>query len=55
VLIDVLRRYPPTTSGSNRVARLMSTLDHSLRQAADRSPGHTAGSRADARWKECKS
>jgi hypothetical protein len=33
VLIDVLRRYPPATSGSNRVAQLMSTLDHSLRQA----------------------
>jgi len=55
VLIDVLRRYPPTTSGSNRVARLMSTLDHSLRQAADRSPGHTVVSRADARRPECKS
>ncbi len=35
--------------------RLMRTLDHSLRQAADRSPGHTAGSRADARRRECKS
>ena len=32
VLIDVLRRYPPATGGSNRVAQLMSTLDHSLRQ-----------------------
>jgi hypothetical protein len=55
VLIDVLRRCPPATNGSNRVARLMSTLDHSLRQAADRSSGHTAGSRADARRRECKS
>jgi Imm-5 like putative immunity protein len=55
VLIDVLRRYPPATSGSNRVAQLMSTLDHSLRQPADRSPGHTALSRADAHKRECKS
>ncbi len=79
VLIDVLRRYPPATSGSNRVAQLMSTLDHSLRQAIagrairrvrqrqrqsqsathsngyDRSPGHTALSRADAQRRECKS
>jgi hypothetical protein len=31
VLIDVLSRYPPTPPGRNRVARLMSTLDHSLR------------------------
>ncbi|SDW26374.1 hypothetical protein SAMN05216215_100298 [Saccharopolyspora shandongensis] len=51
-LIDVLRRYPHATVGRNRVARLMSALDHSLRQAADRSPGHTAGSRADARRRE---
>jgi hypothetical protein len=49
VLIDVLRRYPPTTSGSNRVAQLMSTLDHSLRQAVDRSPEHIPLRRADAR------
>jgi hypothetical protein len=34
-LIDVLRRYPPATCVSDRVAQLMSTLDHSLRQAAD--------------------
>jgi len=54
VLIDVLRRYPPATSGSNRVARLMSALDDSLRQAADRSPGHTAGNRGDARRTEYK-
>jgi hypothetical protein len=52
VLIDVLCRYPPATGGSNRVARLMSTLDHSLRQAADRSPGHTVGRGADARRRE---
>ena len=52
VLIDVLRRYPPATSGSNRLAQLMSALDHSLRQAADRRPGHTALSRADARRRE---
>ena len=42
VLIDVLRRYPLATNGSNRVAQLMYTLDHSLRQAADRSPGRRA-------------
>jgi hypothetical protein len=52
VLIDVLRRYPPATSGSNRVAQLMSTLDQSLRQAADPSPGQTAPSRAGARNRE---
>ncbi|MBB4930296.1 hypothetical protein F4561_001116 [Lipingzhangella halophila] len=51
-LIDVLRRYPPAPSGGTRVARLMSTLDHRLRQAADRSPGHTPESRADARGRE---
>src|SRR5439155_12837594 len=79
VLIDVLRRYPPATSGSNRVAQLMSTLDHSVRHSIarhairrvrqrqrqsqsathsngyDRSPGHTALSRADAQRRECKS
>lgn len=48
VLIDVLRRYPPAPSGSSRVARLMSTLDRSLRQEPDRLPGHTALSRPDA-------
>ncbi|WFF07844.1 exonuclease SbcC [Micromonospora sp. WMMD1076] len=32
VLVDVLRRYPPLTGGGSRVARLMSTLDHDLRQ-----------------------
>ncbi|MFI6930255.1 putative immunity protein [Streptomyces sp. NPDC050287] len=52
VLIDVLRRYPPAPGGSNRVARLMSALDHSLRQAADRSPRHTAGGGADTRGKD---
>jgi hypothetical protein len=36
-LVDVLRRYPPATTGTSRLARLMSTLDQSLRQAADRS------------------
>ncbi|WP_234443047.1 putative immunity protein [Streptomyces cellulosae] len=55
VLIDVLRRYPPAPSGSNRVARLMSTLDHSLRQGADRSPRHTAGNGAEAHGRECTS
>ncbi|TQN27577.1 hypothetical protein FHX37_4298 [Haloactinospora alba] len=55
VLIDVLRRYPPPASGSNRVARLMSTLDHRLRQTADHSPGHTAEGRADAHGRECDS
>ncbi|MFI0470292.1 putative immunity protein [Saccharopolyspora sp. 5N102] len=54
VLIDVLRRYPPAAIGRSRVAQLMSALDHSLRQAADRSSGHPAGSRADARGKERK-
>ncbi|MCC5036012.1 exonuclease SbcC [Streptomyces sp. WAC 00631] len=48
VLIDVLRRYPPATGGSSRVARLMSALDHSLRLAAGRPPGPTAGSGAEA-------
>ncbi|XNR87446.1 exonuclease SbcC [Streptomyces sp. R-74717] len=55
VLIDVLCRYPPTTSDSSRVARLMSTLDQSLRQAADRPPGHTAASGTDVRRRECTS
>jgi hypothetical protein len=55
VLIDVLRRYPPAPGGSNRVAQLMSTLDRSLRQAADRSPGNTAPGRADTRGKEHRS
>ncbi|MFJ1831144.1 putative immunity protein [Streptomyces sp. NPDC088178] len=55
LLIDVLRRYPPVTIGSSRVARLMSTLDHSLRRAADRPPGHTAASGAEARRRECTS
>ncbi|MFD7491201.1 putative immunity protein [Streptomyces sp. NPDC059832] len=55
VLIDVLCRYPPAPGGSNRVARLMSTLDHSLRQAADRPPEHTAASGADARRRGCTS
>ncbi len=47
VLIDVLRRYPPAPRGSNRVTQLMSTLDHSLRQAAGPPPGHTALNGAD--------
>jgi hypothetical protein len=34
-LVDVLRRYPPPTTGNSHLARLMSTLDRSLRQAAD--------------------
>ncbi|OKI65598.1 exonuclease SbcC [Micromonospora sp. CB01531] len=55
VLIDVLSRYPIAPSGGNRVAQLMSTLDRSLRQAADRPPGRTALSRADPRGRECKS
>lgn len=55
VLIDVLRRYPPAPSGSNRVARLMSTLDDSLRQSADPSPGHPAAKHADARRRESTS
>ncbi|WP_405392567.1 exonuclease SbcC [Streptomyces sp. NBC_01102] len=48
VLIDVLCRYPPATGGSSRAARLMRTLDHSLRQAADRPLGHTSASGTDA-------
>ncbi|WP_244176750.1 putative immunity protein [Streptomyces albus] len=55
VLIDVLCRYPLSTGGSSRVARLMSTLDHSLRQAAERPRGHTAASGADVRGRECTS
>ncbi|MFF5725107.1 putative immunity protein [[Kitasatospora] papulosa] len=55
VLIDVLCRYPLATGGSSRVARLMSTLDHSLRQAADRPPGHTVASGPDVRGKTCTS
>ncbi|MGW4234900.1 putative immunity protein [Streptomyces sp. NPDC004980] len=55
VLIDVLCRYPPATGGSSRVARLMRTLDHSLRQAADRPPGHTSASGADVAGRECTS
>jgi hypothetical protein len=35
VLLDVLRRYPPPAGGSSRGARLMSTLDHSLRRVAE--------------------
>ncbi|MDO3401792.1 hypothetical protein QWI29_17255 [Mycolicibacterium neoaurum] len=30
-LVDVLRRYPPHTSASNRVAQLISALDSALR------------------------
>lgn len=33
VLLDVLRRYPPAPPGGSRVARLMSTLDRSLRRS----------------------
>lgn len=43
-LIDVLRRYPAAAIGGSRVARLMSTLDHSLRRASDPMPGHTDAS-----------
>ncbi|MGC4944469.1 putative immunity protein [Kribbella sp. DT2] len=35
-LIDVLRRYPSAPSARNRVARLMSKLDHILRETAER-------------------
>ncbi|WP_344509775.1 putative immunity protein [Dactylosporangium maewongense] len=38
-IIDVLRRYPPAPTGSNRVAQLMSTLDHALRTGLP--PGRT--------------
>ncbi|MFK3984322.1 putative immunity protein [Micromonospora sp. NPDC050397] len=36
VLVDVLRRYPLAAIGTSRVAQLMSALDRSLRQRADR-------------------
>lgn len=57
VLIDVLRRYPPMTgdsnrSGRSRVAQLMGALDRSLRQTADRPPGHTATSGPDRGGRE---
>ncbi|NDZ80075.1 exonuclease SbcC [Streptomyces sp. SID10853] len=52
VLIDVLCRYPPVTGGGSRVARLMSALDHSLRQVADLPQGGGAASGADGRGKE---
>ncbi|WP_329214335.1 exonuclease SbcC [Streptomyces sp. NBC_01485] len=54
VLIDVLCRYPlaTATGGSSRVARLMSTLDHSLRPAADGPPGPTAANGADVCGRE---
>jgi immunity protein 5 of polymorphic toxin system len=55
VLIEVLWRYPPATSGSNRVAQLMSTLDHRLRQAAERSPASIALNRPDACRRDGKS
>lgn len=35
-LVDVLRRYPPAATARNRIAELMSRLDRSLRQPADR-------------------
>ncbi|MER5555993.1 putative immunity protein [Streptomyces sp. NPDC002793] len=52
VLVDVLCRYPLPPSGSSRVARLMSTLDHALRQTAERPPGHSADGAAHERGKE---
>ncbi|MEU0126413.1 putative immunity protein [Streptomyces sp. NPDC006289] len=52
LLVDVLCRYPPAAVGGSRVAQLMGTLDRSLRQAADRRPGHTAPSGADARTRK---
>ncbi|MEU8707953.1 putative immunity protein [Streptomyces sp. NPDC048565] len=56
VLVDVLCRYPPAAGGGSRVARLMSTLDHSLRQAAGRPSGRTAARGADVRKeRECTS
>lgn len=48
VLVDVLRRYPPATGGSNRVAQLMRALDHALRQAADPAPESAADARRRA-------
>ncbi|WP_326674165.1 putative immunity protein [Streptomyces sp. NBC_01257] len=44
VLVDVLRRYPPVTGGSSRVAQLMSTLDQSLRRTAGRPAGRQGAS-----------
>ncbi|WUW19548.1 exonuclease SbcC [Streptomyces sp. NBC_01463] len=44
VLVDVLRRYPPVTGGSSRVAQLMSTLDQSLRRTAGRPTGRQGAS-----------
>jgi hypothetical protein len=36
MLVDVLSRYPLAPRGSSRVARLMSTLDSSLRGKVER-------------------
>lgn len=36
VLIDVLKRYPPASTGANRVAKLMCTLDACLRTMPER-------------------
>lgn len=55
VLIDVLCRYPRATSGRNRVARLMSTLDHSLCRVSDQSSRHVVGGRAHADRTEAES
>ncbi|WP_413096336.1 putative immunity protein [Streptomyces nitrosporeus] len=52
VLVDVLCRYPPAADGGSRVARLMSTLDRSLRRGADRPPAPTAASGPETRGKE---
>ncbi|WP_328303305.1 exonuclease SbcC [Streptomyces sp. NBC_00435] len=61
VLVDVLCRYPPATGasgraparGRGRVAQLMSTLDRSLRQAADRpAPGRSAAGGPGGRGRE---
>jgi hypothetical protein len=53
-LVDVLCRFPAAAGGRNRVAQLMSSLDHSLREAADRSRRSRVVSRADGRRRECE-
>ncbi|MEU1125145.1 putative immunity protein [Streptomyces sp. NPDC005899] len=53
VLIDVLRRYPLAPDGASRVARLMSALDRSLRQGADKPSERVPVCGDDERGREC--